>query len=273
MAAADDDGVVLCAHRFLRSFDCDPRFRLRPCRERASILIIARSDKLPVTRVPAEARGGCEDPVPIGTAVHARTFPLCESLNYREWSGYYAVSAYEAHHEHEYNAIRNAAALIDVSPLFKYRVTGTRRDAPRRSHHHARRCEDGGRPGLLHALVRRARQGDRRRHRLAPGGERLPLDGRRSEPALVPAERRAASTSRSRTSRKSVAALALQGPTSGRLLEAVAEADVENLKYFRVTQRQDRRRAGRHLAHRLHRRPRLRDLDAVGRTPSRCGTR
>src|SRR6188472_3146779 len=67
--------------------------------------------------------------MPIGTAFHERTFPLCESLNYREWSGYYAVSAYEPHHEHEYNAIRNAAALIDVSPLFKYLVHG--RDAQR----------------------------------------------------------------------------------------------------------------------------------------------
>jgi hypothetical protein len=47
--------------------------------------------------------------MPIGTAVHERTAALCESLNYREWSGYYAVSAYEGHHEHEYNAIRNAA--------------------------------------------------------------------------------------------------------------------------------------------------------------------
>src|SRR5262245_48443 len=65
--------------------------------------------------------------MPIGTAVHERTLALAESLNYREWSGYYAVSAYEAHHEHEYNAIRNAAALIDVSPLFKYVVAG--RDA------------------------------------------------------------------------------------------------------------------------------------------------
>src|SRR3979409_1688123 len=65
--------------------------------------------------------------MPIGSAVHARTFALAESLNYREGSGFYAVSAYEAHHEHEYNAIRNASALIDVSPLFKYRVSG--RDA------------------------------------------------------------------------------------------------------------------------------------------------
>jgi aminomethyltransferase len=62
--------------------------------------------------------------MPIGTALHERTLALCESLDVREWSGYYAVSRYELHHEHEYHAIRNAAALIDVSPLFKYLVTG-----------------------------------------------------------------------------------------------------------------------------------------------------
>ena len=77
--------------------------------------------------------------MPIGTAVHERTLALCESLNFREWSGYYAVSAYEAHHEHEYNAIRNAAALIDVSPLFKYLIDRPRRRGARRSRHHARR--------------------------------------------------------------------------------------------------------------------------------------
>ena len=62
--------------------------------------------------------------MPIGTAVHERTFALCESLSYREWAGYYAVSVYETHHEHEYNAIRNSVALIDVTPLYKYLVTG-----------------------------------------------------------------------------------------------------------------------------------------------------
>src|SRR3972149_5741309 len=62
--------------------------------------------------------------MPIGSAFHGRTLPLCESLNYRDWAGYYAVSAYETHYEHEYNAIRNACALIDISPLFKYRLTG-----------------------------------------------------------------------------------------------------------------------------------------------------
>src|SRR6266446_4046325 len=84
------------------------------CSLQGSILIIARPDKFIMS---------------IGTPFHERTFALCESLNYREWSGYYTVSAYETHHDHEYNAIRNAAALIDISPLFKYRVTG--RDATR----------------------------------------------------------------------------------------------------------------------------------------------
>jgi aminomethyltransferase len=67
--------------------------------------------------------------LPIGTAFHERTLPLCHSLNYREWSGYYTVSVYEVHHEHEYNAIRNACALIDISPLYKYLITG--KDATR----------------------------------------------------------------------------------------------------------------------------------------------
>ena len=67
--------------------------------------------------------------MPIGTAFHPRTSALCESMSWRDWAGYFAVSTYEVHHEREYNAIRNAAALIDISPLFKYRVSG--RDATR----------------------------------------------------------------------------------------------------------------------------------------------
>ena len=92
--------------------------------------------------------------MPIGSAFHDRTFPLCESLNYRDWAGYYAVSAYETHHEHEYNAIRNAAALIDVSPLFKYHPDRARRDQARRQADYPR-CHEAGRwTGGLHAVVR-----------------------------------------------------------------------------------------------------------------------
>jgi aminomethyltransferase len=45
-------------------------------------------------------------------------------MQWREWSGFYAASEYHDSHVIEYNAIREAAALIDVSPLFKYELRG-----------------------------------------------------------------------------------------------------------------------------------------------------
>jgi aminomethyltransferase len=60
----------------------------------------------------------------VGTAFHSRTAPLNRKQQWREWSGYFASSAYADAHDIEYNAIREAAALIDVSPLYKYRLAG-----------------------------------------------------------------------------------------------------------------------------------------------------
>lgn len=62
--------------------------------------------------------------MPIPTPFHERTAVLNESHEWRNWSGYLAAGLYEPSHEREYYAIRNAAALIDVSPLFKYDITG-----------------------------------------------------------------------------------------------------------------------------------------------------
>lgn len=62
--------------------------------------------------------------MPVASPFHARTAKLCASLAWKEWSGYHAVRRYGASHEPEYLAIRHAAALIDVSPLFKYEVVG-----------------------------------------------------------------------------------------------------------------------------------------------------
>jgi aminomethyltransferase len=60
----------------------------------------------------------------VGTAFHERTAALNRKGQWREWSGYFAATAYADHHDIEYNAIREAAALIDVSPLYKYTVSG-----------------------------------------------------------------------------------------------------------------------------------------------------
>ena len=60
----------------------------------------------------------------VGSAFDERALELNVRRQWREWSGVFSSSAYAPHIDIEYNAIRNAAALIDVSPLFKYRLSG-----------------------------------------------------------------------------------------------------------------------------------------------------
>jgi len=172
--------------------------------------------------------------MPAGTAFHPRTAALCESLSFREWAGYYAVSAYETTHEHEYATIRNGAALIDVSPLFKYLVRGpdaTRlvdrivtRDATRVSpgqviytpwcDERGKVIDDGTVTRLEESVWRwTAAEPNLRWFRLNAAGLNVEIEDI--------SER--------------VAALAVQGPMSRQLLQAAADADVATLKYFRVT--------------------------------------
>jgi aminomethyltransferase len=60
----------------------------------------------------------------MGTAFYGRESELNTKLAWGEWAGYYAAAAYADFHDIEYNAIREAAALIDVSPLYKYVISG-----------------------------------------------------------------------------------------------------------------------------------------------------
>ncbi|HSA93405.1 MAG TPA: aminomethyltransferase family protein [Terriglobales bacterium] len=172
--------------------------------------------------------------MPIGTAFHERTLALCESLNYREWSGYYTVSSYETHHEHEYNAIRNSVALIDISPLYKYLVTG--RDATRLVNRIIARdihkvavgqviyccwCDEQGKvidDGTITRLEANA-------YRWTAADPSLRWFRQNALGMQVEVEEIS----------EQVAALAVQGPASGRLLKKITQADIENLKYFRMT--------------------------------------
>jgi len=60
----------------------------------------------------------------LGSPLDKRTAPLNRKREWRDWSGYQAASQYDYLHIHEYVGIRHAAVLIDVSPLYKYRVSG-----------------------------------------------------------------------------------------------------------------------------------------------------
>jgi aminomethyltransferase len=172
--------------------------------------------------------------VPVGTAFHARTMALCESLNYREWSGYHTVSVYEMHHEHEYNAIRNSAALIDISPLFKYRVTG--RDATKFVNRVIARdinkvhvdqviyccwCDPDGKV-IDDGTITRLGENEYRWTAADPSLRWFRQNALGLDVMIEDIS-------------EQVAALALQGPTSGKVLQAVVDANVANLKYFRVT--------------------------------------
>ena len=172
--------------------------------------------------------------MPIGTAFHERTLELCHSLNYREWSGYYTVSVYEVHHEHEYNAIRNACALIDISPLYKYLITG--KDATKLVNRIITRdinkvkvgqviyccwCDEQGKV-IDDGTITRLEENVYRWTAADPSLRWFRQNGLNMDVQVEDIS-------------EQVAALALQGPTSAKLLKAVCDADIANLKYFRKT--------------------------------------
>jgi len=171
--------------------------------------------------------------VPVGTAFHERTLALCDSLNFKEWSGYYTVSVYEMTHEHEYNAIRNSSALIDITPLFKYRVTGP--DATRLVNRVICRdinkvavdqviyccwCDPEGKI-IDDGTITRLGENDYRWTAADPSLRWFQQNSFGLDVHIDDISEK-------------VAALALQGPTSGKLLHAIADANIAGLKYFRV---------------------------------------
>ena len=171
--------------------------------------------------------------MPVASAFHERTHALCESLNYRDWAGYYAVSAYETHHEHEYNAIRNACAVIDVSPLFKYRVSGSdatrlvdrliTRDVKKMSVgqvYYTPWCDEDGKV-IDDGTVTRLSEQVYRWTAADPNLRWFTENARGLDVHIDDIT-------------EQVAALALQGPTSAALLRRVSTAPIDTLKYFRA---------------------------------------
>jgi aminomethyltransferase len=153
-------------------------------------------------------------------------------MQWREWSGYFASSVYADFHDIEYNAIREAAALIDVSPLYKYQVSGP--DAPRLVDRVITRdatklavggvyytpwCDENGKvvdDGTVHRL-------DDRRYRWTAADPQLRWLRQNSAGLDVTITEETETT----------AALALQGPLSRDVLEAATGEPFDDLRYFR----------------------------------------
>lgn len=62
--------------------------------------------------------------MPIPTPFHPRTEALNIRRDWKEWGGYFTVCQYGVSVDPDYFAFRETAGMIDVTPLFKYEITG-----------------------------------------------------------------------------------------------------------------------------------------------------
>jgi glycine cleavage system T protein (aminomethyltransferase) len=172
--------------------------------------------------------------MPIGTPFHPRTSELCTSLFYKDWAGYYTVCSYDTCHEREYYALRNAAGLIDVSPLFKYEVHGkdaaaflsrvmvkdiNELEVGRCSY--LCWCDDKGKV-LDDGTVFRIDDTYFRVAAAEPTLSWLMRQSRRFDVTI-------------KDSSDEIGTLSLQGPTSRDILKNVSDADLDALRYFGLT--------------------------------------
>jgi aminomethyltransferase len=170
--------------------------------------------------------------VSVGTPFHPRTAPLNRKQQWREWSGYWASSAYADAHDIEYNAIREAAALIDVSPLYKYRLAGRdalalvdrviTRDATKLAVGqvwYTPWCDDHGKV-IDDGTVHRVTEDEFFWTAADPQYRWLTLNARGLDVAIEDVT-------------EAVAAVALQGPFARAVLEEATGESFEDLRYFR----------------------------------------
>ena len=168
----------------------------------------------------------------VGTAFHPRTALLNRKMQWREWAGYFASSVYADFHDIEYNAIRETAAVIDVSPLYKYRVAGP--DAVRLADRVITRdatkldvgrviytpwCDEHGKV-IDDGTVHRVGEQELRWTAADPQYRWLTLNAAGLDVEIEDVS-------------ETVAALALQGPFSRAVLEAATGESFEDLRYFR----------------------------------------
>ena len=166
---------------------------------------------------------------------HSRTAPLVRAQTWRRWAGYQMASAYDPHPDREYAAIRNAAALLDVSPLYKYRLTG--RDASRlldrmitrdmtklavKQVYYTPWCDAAGKV-IDDGTVSRLSETTYRLTSADSSLRWLHMNSAGMEAGIEDVSER-------------LGALSLQGPLSRAILEQVSPADFGKLKYFRLVE-------------------------------------
>jgi aminomethyltransferase len=166
------------------------------------------------------------------TPFHERTSRLSVAQNWRRWAGYRVVGSYDLSLDHEYWAIRDRAALIDVSPLMKYVIEG--RDAARLLHKVTPRDIHKMQVGQVYYTGWCDEDGklvdDGTVSRLGENHFRMTS----AEPSLRWLSMNAVGMDvRITELTDHVAALSLQGPKSRAVLNRACKEKVDGLKYFR----------------------------------------
>jgi aminomethyltransferase len=167
------------------------------------------------------------------TPFHERTSRLSVPQNWRRWAGHIVLGSYEPSLDREYWAIRDGAALIDVSPLMKYIVEGP--DAARLLHKVTTRdihklavgqvcytgwCDDDGKL-IDDGTVARLQEQRFRMTSAEPSLRWLTMNAVGMDVQVGEVT-------------DQVAALSLQGPKSRAVLNRVCAESLDKLKYFRL---------------------------------------
>jgi len=168
------------------------------------------------------------------TPFHPRTAAACETNEWYPWKNYTSVNVYTSA-EQEYFSLRNAAGLIDLTPMTKYRITGP--DGLAYLDRLVTRRLDKLQPGRVSYCVWCDDAGhvldDGTVFSLGDNQWRLCSQERHLDWLLWSA---VGFDVEIVEETDEVAALALQGPTSCRVLKNLGLEDVENLKPFQLRQ-------------------------------------
>ena len=167
------------------------------------------------------------------TPFHERTSKLCLPQNWRRWAGYLVVGSYDLTLDREYWAIRNSAAMIDVTPLMKYIIKG--RDACRLLNRVVTRDMDKLKVGQVYYTGWCDEEGkmidDGTISRLDESTYRMTS----ADPSLRWLSMNAVGLDVEITEvTDDVAALSFQGPNTRKILNKVTDKSVDELKYFRL---------------------------------------
>lgn len=160
-----------------------------------------------------------------------RTSKLNESQEWRRWSGYLSATNYELNHENEYFAIRTKAALLDITPLCKYIISGP--DAQAYLNRLVTRnisickvgqvmytpwCDENGKV-IDEGTIQRLSKDEFRITSAEPNLDWIQSNAKNLNLTI-------------KDDSSSTAALALQGPNSRKILNVVAKDSLDQLKFF-----------------------------------------